>query len=68
MRNLPSRSEPLDAHDAAGDGDKARDRWTFFITTIDGLVALRLASFHFATLNLVEENELPFRPVTAVVS
>ena len=57
MRSLPSKPGPLDAHNAAGDGDEARDRRIFLITAIDGLVAIRLASFHFATLNLAEKNE-----------
>jgi len=57
IRSLPSKLRPLDADHAAGDADEAGDGWTFFITTIDGLVAIHLASFCFATLNLVEKNE-----------
>ena len=52
-----STFQSLDAHDAAGDGGEARNRWSFFIITIHGLVATHIASFHFATLNLLEKNE-----------
>jgi len=46
-----------DTHEAAGGRGSARNRWSSFIITIDGLVATHIASFHFATLTLVENNE-----------
>ena len=43
-------------HDATS--DEGRDRWTFYIITIDGIADIHLESLHFATLNLAGKGEV----------
>ena len=47
-------------HDATS--DEGRNRWTFYIITIDGMADFHLESLHFAPLNLAGKGEiLPMR-------
>ena len=47
-------------HDATS--DEGRDRWTFYIITVDRMTDIHLEYLHFATLNLAEKSEvLPMR-------
>ena len=38
--------------------DQGRNRWTFYIITVDGMTDFHLESLHFTTLNLAEKSEV----------